>query len=534
MKIKEKGITMISLVVTIVVLLILAGVGVATLTGDNSLIKQAGNAKEQTEIAAEKEDISVAAVNAMGKDRNGELSISNLQEALNNRIGEGKTEVSTYADDYVVYFKESNRIYQVDSEGNASQCDEVIARKDNTPGVLEGKGTEDEPYIIMSIEDLVSFSQQNANKTNNFVGKIVELGKPLDFNSQLSYCNYQTKEYNEFLGVSDDVGLLEALTNRKYSGFAPIKDFQGDFNGNNFNIINIYENSTTNAGFFVGLYGNVKNLTIKGNISGNGYVGGITASLARTKTIENCVFDGTLSNSTEEATYQGTGAIVGRSTTSAIIKRCISKGYYTSTKEVAGIVGYGTDNLTIDMCYNEAKLAGNNSTGGIISKGNGCIIKNCFNIGEVISSGGYAGGISAYKCKEISNCFNTGTIKGKTAGGLVGQYYFEDAKINNSYNYGIVKDLNDANASAVTGGVYVVSTTLTLNNVFYQGDLTNKWCGGGQNYITGEPEALTKVEMISTTGLLKKLNDYVKLSTDIDLVEWRSGENGYPELAIDY
>ena len=141
-------------------------------------------------------------------------------------------------------------------------------------------------------------------------------------------------------------------------------------------------------------------------------------------------------------------------------------------------------------------------------------------------------GISAYKCKEVSNCFNAGNIKGKNAGGLVGQYYFEDAKINNSYNYGIVKDLNDANASAITASVFVVSTTLALDNVFYQGDLTNKWCGGGQSYVTGEAQALTKAEMTSATGLLKKLNDYVNLSTD--LVQWRSGENGYPELAIDY
>ena len=93
-------------------------------------------------------------------------------------------------------------------------------------------------------------------------------------------------------------------------------------------------------------------------------------------------------------------------------------------------------------------------------------------------------------------------------------------------------NLNDANASAITASVFVVSTTLALDNVFYQGDLTNKWCGGGQSYVTGEAQALTKAEMTSATGLLKKLNDYVNLSTD--LVQWRSGENGYPELAIDY
>ena len=43
---KQKGITLIALVVTIIVLLILAGVSIATLTGDNGILTRASNAKE--------------------------------------------------------------------------------------------------------------------------------------------------------------------------------------------------------------------------------------------------------------------------------------------------------------------------------------------------------------------------------------------------------------------------------------------------------------------------------------------------------
>ena len=43
----KNGITLIALVITIVVLLILAGVSIATLIGDNGILTQAGNAKEQ-------------------------------------------------------------------------------------------------------------------------------------------------------------------------------------------------------------------------------------------------------------------------------------------------------------------------------------------------------------------------------------------------------------------------------------------------------------------------------------------------------
>ena len=43
---KENGITLIALVITIIVLLILAGVTIVTLTGDNGLITKASVAKE--------------------------------------------------------------------------------------------------------------------------------------------------------------------------------------------------------------------------------------------------------------------------------------------------------------------------------------------------------------------------------------------------------------------------------------------------------------------------------------------------------
>ena len=58
-KIYEKGISLISLVITIIVLLILAGVSVAMLTGENGILTQAGQAKEQTEKAAIEEKIKL-------------------------------------------------------------------------------------------------------------------------------------------------------------------------------------------------------------------------------------------------------------------------------------------------------------------------------------------------------------------------------------------------------------------------------------------------------------------------------------------
>ena len=65
MKIKQsRGITLIALVITIIVLLILAGVSIAMLTGDNGILTQAKEAKEATEEAEKKELKELAQIEA--------------------------------------------------------------------------------------------------------------------------------------------------------------------------------------------------------------------------------------------------------------------------------------------------------------------------------------------------------------------------------------------------------------------------------------------------------------------------------------
>ena len=55
-KLKENGITLIALVITIIVLLILAGVSIAMLTGENGILTQAQNAENETEEARIEEE----------------------------------------------------------------------------------------------------------------------------------------------------------------------------------------------------------------------------------------------------------------------------------------------------------------------------------------------------------------------------------------------------------------------------------------------------------------------------------------------
>lgn len=87
-------------------------------------------------------------------------------------------------------------------------------------GQLDGTGSSTDPYVIMSIEDLVYISQQSNNNKEEYKGKYLILGKSLDFNSDLSYINANTTEYDEYLGGDGTTGLKEQLT--KGNGFMPI------------------------------------------------------------------------------------------------------------------------------------------------------------------------------------------------------------------------------------------------------------------------------------------------------------------------
>ena len=64
---KNSGITLIALVITIIVLLILAGISISMLSGDNGLLKRAGQARDDTVVGQEKEQVELAYISAAVK-----------------------------------------------------------------------------------------------------------------------------------------------------------------------------------------------------------------------------------------------------------------------------------------------------------------------------------------------------------------------------------------------------------------------------------------------------------------------------------
>lgn len=88
-KAHNKGITLIALVITIIVLLILAGVTIATLAGENGILTNATAAKEETRYATIKEEKDLWELNKLTDERTGSDTAESREEVINRLYDNG-------------------------------------------------------------------------------------------------------------------------------------------------------------------------------------------------------------------------------------------------------------------------------------------------------------------------------------------------------------------------------------------------------------------------------------------------------------
>ena len=497
LKKNNKGITLLVLVITIIILLILAGITISSITGDNGIIRNAGQAKEQTEIANEKEIVEKATVQAMGNNKYGNIEESELQEQLNKETKEGKTKVSDVGKEFEVIFNESNRYYTVDKDGNVEGAYEII--EDKYPGdITVGKngeeldGNEKSPYEIWCIEDLVKWSQNSSIYVNSYI----RLGRTLDFKSNLSYTN------GKMLGCNSIEELKELLTNTSGNGFTPILNYNGNFNGLKNEIKNIYINKSGYAALFANANNaTIKNLKISGEIiSKDGTASGFIAHCYGDNKIEN------LENS------------------------CNVLGY----KDSAGIIGiiHENSNIYIQNCINNGNLnSDNGNAGGIIGI-------------SYAASGGTI--INFY----IYNSCNNGNINARTnAGGIVGSINSDNQGISkgnlyNIYNIGNVsaKSTGQFEGNGAIYGQLRNDVQLTIKNAFMLKDsnekvgvpnscLVNNEKISGFDYVNA---SILEKSYMQSSEFIEVLNRYTINNQDnintIGWSKWVYNENNFPTL----
>jgi len=127
---KEKGITMVALVVTIIILIILAGVSINMTLGENGIIKKAQEAKRQQVISETKEKIRMeileAQIDAMERDE--EIKQEQIRDIIAN-YGELQEDGETIVIKDTNYKIDLSEIYtdKTTTEGNEAEYKEKIA-----------------------------------------------------------------------------------------------------------------------------------------------------------------------------------------------------------------------------------------------------------------------------------------------------------------------------------------------------------------------------------------------------------------------
>ena len=115
---KEKGITLIALVVTIVVLLILAAVSISMLTGENGIVTQAQKSKDETEQARVQELVDLAVNSLIGENLGSTNGITPQMVAEEVNKMENRNDVYAEGSEFPtkIIFPEEKRKVDVDLE----------------------------------------------------------------------------------------------------------------------------------------------------------------------------------------------------------------------------------------------------------------------------------------------------------------------------------------------------------------------------------------------------------------------------------
>ena len=398
----NKGITLISLVVTIIVLIILAGISISLVLGENGIITKAKEAKNNQIKEQEKEAVSLAVTaSQMYNDSLLQIKKDNLEKELKNQLGNDAnvSVIENGSNNLIVKFNDVGRIYYVESTGKIIDSDNILE--------------------ITTAEELKAFRDE-VNNGNTFEGEVVFLANDitLDVNEEWepigTYLNTNTS-------VSDETNIT----------------FEGIFDGAGHTIDGLKITSKEKGKGLFGLTSKakIKNLTIgeNCNIDAGVSFGSISGYINNGTIIENCFNKANvISNS------MNIGGIVGTSGTDCIIKYCGNLDNVQGQNSVGGIVGSISGSKILN-CYNIANITSETTNvGGIVGAiyidGKESSINNCYNLGDIIGTGNNIGGVVGIldnKNTTISNTYSVGNITGKRGGGIVGAYI--NGTIKNSY-----------------------------------------------------------------------------------------------------
>ncbi|MDO4543084.1 MAG: GLUG motif-containing protein [Clostridia bacterium] len=320
-------------------------------------------------------------------------------------------------------------------------------------GFDSGSGTESDPYIIKTAEQLAYFAS-SVNLETSYYGQYIELVSNIELN-----------DWNAKYWILNATPWTPIGTPYSYS-------FEGSFNGNGFAISGIYIDGLSYQGLFGYCHrATIANLVVKDSyIKGYQYVGGVVG-YNHAGTVTDCYNAGTINGG-----Y--VGGVVGHSEDPSDVTNCYNTGTVTGNA-AGGVVGGSHMYCRVIDCHNTGTVTGS-SAGGIVSISNMfSIVIDCCNAGN-INGGNQVGGVVGYTWySEITNCYNTGTVRGiDNVGGVVG-YNHDSSTVANCFNTGSV--IGNSSAGGVVGYNFSIVT-----NCYNEGTVSgNGYVGGMVGWTEG-------------------------------------------------
>lgn len=359
------------------------------------------------------EDKSGAIYVHSNADTNAEISISentatNCTQFMYNDKNDDIAEIVTTFEDNT---KDGEAVY-MDSAGN-----------DSDMPTLKGKGTEEDPYLISNLTELLAFADM-VNGGKSYKDEFVKLTADIDLAgvewTPIGLYNHNQSGYAHkmFAGTFDgdkhtisNLKLVDVFFNDEYAGDGHYSTGLFGYVGDNTVIKNLTLDKLTGhldwwSGGVAGKAGNWLTMTevhVKNaDLTGFGtYIGGLVGHCYYA-TMTNCSFDGKMNVSGSAQV----GGLLGSGNPNA--SNCTVTGEIIGGAAVGGIVGNAQEDTKAVDCMIDATVSGYDGVGGIIGYGNA--------VKEV--SGNYIAGEIAGT--QALNDITIGGIVGKANGGTYG------------------------------------------------------------------------------------------------------------------
>lgn len=408
---------------------------------------------------------------------------------------------------------------------------------ENWNTVLEGAGTESDPYRLSTTRDLLAMKPALVKEHMTYF----KLMNDIDMSSIENWNPLNPDEPYD-LGIVFDGGghSLKNLTSKEkhYSSFFGV--LYGKCYNVKFVDAEIVSASNSGAGIIGGYIGTggkpaiVSEVEASGIITCNGKgqsVGGLGGN-AREATIENCTVNVTVSNPMGDGSNRtATGGVVGKTIDSAVkIKNCIVRGVVEITKGInntytGGIVGWqsaaGAEIIGCEV-YATVKSAGER-VGGIVGHYQGGTLSGCKFYGEVNAATQYAGGIAGITSSEsvIENCLSSGKIVCKNyVGGIVGMN-------ENTLAVRRCESSSTINCSDNVGGILGISKNdkvATIEDCVFSGNMTAGQRVGG---IVGDLVKGSSVRRCYVSGTITGWCGVGGIVGRAGGLVWNANGNGY-------